>query len=57
MMPKNLYIAYSNPTDPLDTFTLQYKLRDTSIVHRWGQQVKQAQSNYSIDDPGRVYGF
>ena len=57
MMPKNLYIAYSNLTDPLDTFTLQYKLRDTSIVHRWGQQVKQAQSNYSIDDPGRFYGF
>ena len=57
MMPKNLYIAYSNPTDPLDTFTLQYKLRDTSMVPKWCQQVEQAQSKYTIDDPGRFYGF
>ena len=57
MMPKNLYIAYSNSTDPLGTFTLQYKLRDTSIVPKWCQQVEQAQNNYSIDDPGRFYGF
>jgi len=56
-MPKNLYIAYSNPTDPLDTFTLQYKLRDTSIVHRWCERIESAQAQYSIDDPKRFYGL
>jgi hypothetical protein len=57
MMFKNLYIAYSNPIDPLDCFTLEYRLRDNSVVPRWCQQIEQAQSKYSIDDPGRFYGF
>ena len=57
MMFKNLYIAYSNPTDPSDTFTLEYRLRDNSFVPKWCQQIRRAQSKYSIDDPGRFYGF
>ena len=56
-MFKNLYIAYSNSKNLSDTFTLQYRLRDTSIVPKWSQQVEQAQSKYTIDDPGRFYGF
>jgi hypothetical protein len=56
-MFKNLYIAYSNPTDPLDTFTLEYKLRDNSVVPKWCEQVELAQAKYSIDDPQRFYGF
>ena len=57
MMFKNLYITYSDPNNPLDTFTLKYRLRDNSIVSKWCQRVEQAQSKYSIDDPGRFYGF
>ena len=54
---KHLYIKYCNPSNSLDTFTLEYQLRDNSIVPKWYQQVNQAQSKYSIDDPGRFYGF
>ena len=57
MMFKNLYIAYSNSKNPLDSFTLKYRLRDNSIVPKWCQQVTQAQRKYTIDDPGRFYGF
>jgi hypothetical protein len=57
MMFKNLYIAYCNPTDPLDTLTLQYKLRDNSVVPKWCEQVESAQKQYKIDDPKRFYGF
>lgn len=54
---KHLYISYCNPSDPSDSFTLQYKLRSNSVVPKWCQQVQQAQSSYSIDDPQRFYGF
>jgi hypothetical protein len=57
MMFKNLYIAYSNSKNPLDTFTLEYRLRDNSVVPKWCQRVEQAQNKYTIDDPGRFYGF
>jgi hypothetical protein len=57
MMFKNLYITYSNPTDPVATFTLQYKLRDNSVVPKWCQRVEQAQDKYTIDDPGRGFLF
>ena len=54
---KNLYIKYCSPTDPLDSFTLQYKLRDNPIVPKWCERVETAQSKYSIDDINRFYGF
>ncbi len=56
-MFKNLYIAYINPQDSLDTFTLEYKLRDHAVVDKWGERVESAQKQYKIDDPGRFYGF
>jgi hypothetical protein len=54
---KNLYIKYCNPDNPLDSFTLQYKLRDNSVVPKWCERIQSAQTKYSIDDPGRFYGF
>ena len=54
---QNLYITYCNPTHNLDSFTLKYKLRENSVVPKWCEQVILAQANYSIDDPGRFYGF
>lgn len=54
---KHLYIKYSNPSDSLDTFTLQYKLRDNPVVPKWCERVELAQKKYTIDDPGRFYGF
>jgi hypothetical protein len=56
-MFKNLYIAYSNPTDPLDTFTLEYRLRDNSVVPKWCERIEAAQKKYTIDAPDRFYGF
>ena len=57
MMFKNLYIAYSNSKNPLDSFTLKYRLRDNSIVPKWCERVESAQKKYTIDAPGRFYGF
>lgn len=54
---KNLYIKYCDSSDSLDTFTLQYKLRDNPVVPKWCERVESAQAQYSIDDPNRFYGF
>lgn len=54
---KNLYIKYCNPSSPLDTFTLQYKLRTNPVVAKWCERIESAQAKYSIDDPNRFYGF
>jgi hypothetical protein len=57
MQYQNLYISYVNPQDPLDTFTLQYKLRDHAVVESWCKQIDLAQEKYSIDDLCRFYGL
>jgi len=57
MIYKNLYIAYCNPADHSDTFTLQYKLRENPIVPKWSERIDCGQTKYAIDDPGRFYGF
>lgn len=54
---QHLYIKYCNPNDSLDTFTLQYKLRDNPVVPKWCERVESAQVKYTIDDPNRFYGF
>ena len=54
---KSLYIKYCNPSDKLDTFTLQYKLKDNPVVPKWCERLESAQAKYSIDDPSRFYGF
>lgn len=57
MQYQNLYIAYVNPDNPLDTFTLQYKLRDHAVTAKWCERVELAQAKYTIDDPCRFYGL
>ena len=54
---KNLYIKYCCPSNPLDTFTLQYKLRDNPVVPKWCERIESAQKKYKIDDPQRFYGL
>jgi hypothetical protein len=54
---KHLYIKYCNPSNNLDSFTLQYQLRDNSIVPKWCERIESAQKKYTIDDPTRFYGF
>ena len=54
---KHLYIKYCNPSNSLDTFTLQYRLRDNPVVPKWCERVESAQAKYTIDDPKRFYGF
>jgi hypothetical protein len=53
---KNLYIKYCCPSNLLDTFTLQYKLRDNPVVPKWCERIESAQKKYKIDDPQRFYG-
>lgn len=52
-----LCIEYADPTNLKDTFIVDYKLRNNSVVPRWIERVLTAQQNYSIDDPSRFYGF
>lgn len=54
---KHLYIKYCNPSNNLDSFTLQYQLRDNSVVPKWCERIESAQKKYTIDDPSRFYGF
>lgn len=55
---KKLHITYTNPENPADQLTIDYRLRDTSIAHKWVQRVRLAQQlGYPIDDPARFYGF
>lgn len=54
---KHLYIKYCNPSNNLDSFTLQYQLRDNSVVPKWCERIESAQKKYTIDDPTRFYGF
>jgi hypothetical protein len=54
---KHLYIKYCNPSNNLDSFTLQYQLRDNSVVPKWCERIESAQKKYTIDDPNRFYGF
>jgi hypothetical protein len=53
-----LQITYTNPHDHADQIVVDYSLRDTPIVKKWIQRVELAQQlGYSIDNPGRFYGF
>lgn len=50
-MFKTLFVEYGHD------LILEYRLRNYPIVQRWANQVILAQQQYSIDDPGRFYGF
>lgn len=56
-MVSKLRIEYANPADLSDFIAVDYQLRSTSIVERWLEKVARAQEFYTIDDPGRFYGF
>lgn len=52
-----LCIEYANPLNHQDSITINFKLRNSSIVPLWVDQVLKAKQTYSIDDPTRFYGF
>lgn len=54
---QHLLIEYCNSSNHADSVTLTYKLRTHPVVAKWVERVKLAQAQYSIDDPGRFYGF
>jgi hypothetical protein len=56
-MLSHLHIEYVNPSAPADVWVVNYRLRDNPIVPRWTAKVQAAQTHYTIDDPGRFYGF
>lgn len=56
-MYTTLVIEYADPNNLDDSIKVNFKLRDHSFLHRWIERVETAQQQYSIDDPGRFYGF
>jgi hypothetical protein len=56
-MLSHLHIEYANPNLPTDIWVVNYRLRDNPIVPRWTAKVQAAQTQHSIDDPARFYGF
>jgi len=52
-----LLITYCNPKNQSDEITLSFQLRRHPVVPKWIERVTLAQEKYSIDDPGRFYGF
>lgn len=54
-MYKSILIEYG--ATPGDSITLEYRLRSHPVVESWVNQVLLAQSQYSIDDSERFYGF
>jgi hypothetical protein len=55
---KYLQITYADPNNLIDEIVLNYRLRNTTIAHKWIERVYTAQKlGYTIDDPKRFYGF
>ena len=50
-------IQYANPHDLDDVYSVHFRLKDHDVAQKWAQLVTIANKKYSIDDPGRVYGF
>ena len=57
MMYKYLCIEYADPDNLIDSIPIRFRLRDNSVVPKWTDKVIKAQRQYTIDDPGRFYGF
>jgi len=56
-MYKYLCIEYADPDNLIDSIPIRFRLRDNSVVPKWTDKVIKAQRQYTIDDPGRFYGF
>lgn len=56
-MYSHVCIEYADPLNHDDSITIKFKLRNSSIVPLWIEQVLLAQQKYQIDNPGRFYGF
>lgn len=50
-------IQYADPDDLDDIYSVEFKLKDHNVAQKWANLVVMACSKYSIDDPGRFYGF
>lgn len=50
-------MQYADPNDLDDIYSVQFKLKDHSVAQKWAHLVTIANKKYSIDDPGRFYGF
>jgi hypothetical protein len=56
-MFSQLIIEYADPSNPIDSISLTYKLIANPVVPLWMERLVAAQKKYSIDDPKRFYGF
>lgn len=50
-------IQYADPNDLEDVYSVEFKLKDHKVAQKWANLVAIANRKYSIDDPGRFYGF
>jgi len=50
-------IQYADPNDFDDVYSVQFKLKNHDAAQKWAYLVTIANKKYSMDDPGRFYGF
>lgn len=50
-------MEYANPNNLTDSVSIQFRLRDHTVVSKWTNKIIEAQKHYTIDDPERFYGF
>ena len=53
----HIEIQYANPHHLDDTIAVDFRIRDSKISQKWANLLSIAIKKYSIDDPGRFYGF
>lgn len=50
-------IQYANPAKLDDVYAIEFKIKEHAVAQKWAYLVSVANKKYSIDDPGRFYGF
>lgn len=50
-------IQYADPNNLDDIYSVQFRLKDHAVAQKWAHLVSVACKKYSVDDPGRFYGF
>lgn len=56
-MFSKILIEYANPDNLVDNCSLTFSIRNHNIAKKWANVVSIAIKKYSIDNPGRFYGF
>lgn len=56
-MFKYVEIQYADPNQLDDEISVKFSIRDSQVSQKWANLLSIALGKYTIDDPGRFYGF